>query len=182
MKKFIAFFTVLALLAVPVSAMAVKAGDWELVGYTKLETYWDSVQVNKNLSGPLLRSNALQPQNMGRLRFTAQSSRFGLKVNGPEVLGAKTQGYIEIDFDSNQDGRQSASNSYIPRMRHAWFRMDWPGGEGLSGSAARSTRHRPQQPDRFSVPGALSIAAGTGRLFEIVPRRQYRARRRMDPP
>ena len=70
----------------------------------------------------------LQPQNMGTLRFTAQSSRFGLKVNGPEVLGAKTQGYIEIDFDSSQDGLQSASNSYIPRMRHAWFRMDWPGG------------------------------------------------------
>ena len=98
------------------------------MGYTKLETFWNSVAVNKNLSGPLLRSNAVQPQNMGTLRFTAQSSRFGLKVNGPEVLGAKTQGYIEIDFDSSQDGLQSASNSYIPRMRHAWFRMDWPGG------------------------------------------------------
>jgi hypothetical protein len=128
MKKLVTFLTVLALLAVPVSAMAVKAADWELVGYTKLETFWDSVAVNKNLSGPIARSNALQPQNMGRVRFTAQSSRFGLKVNGPEVLGAKTQGYIEIDFDSAQETLQSASNSYIPRMRHAWFRMDWPGG------------------------------------------------------
>ena len=128
MKKLIAFLTVVAMLAIPVSAMAVKAADWELVGYTKLEVFLDTVQVNKNLSGPLLRSNAIQPQNMGRLRFTAQSSRFGLKVNGPEVLGAKTQGYIEIDFDSAQDTLQSASNSYIPRMRHAWFRMDWPGG------------------------------------------------------
>jgi len=128
MKKCIALFTLLALLAIPVSAMAVKAGDWELVGYTKLETYWDSVSVNKNLAGPLLRSNAAQPQNIGRIRFTAQSSRFGLKINGPEVLGAKTQGYIEVDFDSAQDARQSASNAYIPRMRHAWFRMDWPGG------------------------------------------------------
>jgi hypothetical protein len=128
MKKFIGFLTVLALLAIPVSAMAVKAGDWELVGYTKLEAFWDSAQVNKNLSGPLLRTNAAVPNNWGRFRMTAQSTRFGLKVNGPDVLGAKTQGYIELDFDSNQDGRQSASNSYIPRMRHAWFRMDWPGG------------------------------------------------------
>jgi hypothetical protein len=128
MKKIFTVLTVLALLAIPVSAMAVKAGDWELVGYTKLEAYWDSVQVNKNLSGPIARSNALQPQNMGRVRFTAQSSRFGLKVNGPEVLGAKTQGYIEIDFDSAQDPLLNASNSYVPRMRHAWFRMDWPGG------------------------------------------------------
>ena len=131
MKKIFTFLTVLALLAVPVSAMAVKPGDWELVGYTKLETYWDSIEVNKNLSGPLVRSTALAPNNIGRLRFTAQSSRFGLKVNGPDVLGAKTQGYIEIDFDSSQDALQSASNSYIPRMRHAWFRMDWPGGVQL---------------------------------------------------
>jgi hypothetical protein len=128
MKKFIAFFTVLALLAIPVSAMAVKAGDWELKGYTKLEAYWDSAQVNKNLSGPILRNNSPQPQQFGRFRMTAQSSRFGMAINGPEVLGAKTQGYIEIDFDSAQDTRQSASNSYIPRMRHAWFRLDWPGG------------------------------------------------------
>jgi hypothetical protein len=128
MKKLIGLLTVLALLAIPVSAMAVKAGDWELVGYTKLETYWDSAQVNKNLSGPLVRDNAALPNHMGRWRFTAQSSRFGLKINGPEVLGAKTQGYIEIDFDSAQDARQSASNSWAPRMRHAWFRMDWPGG------------------------------------------------------
>ena len=128
MKKIFTLLTVLALLAIPVSAMAVKAGDWELVGYTKLETYWDSTQVNKNISGPIPRSSAIQPNGIGRWRFTAQSSRFGLKVNGPEVLGAKTQGYIEIDFDAAQDTRQTASNSWAPRMRHAWFRMDWPGG------------------------------------------------------
>jgi hypothetical protein len=116
------------LLATPVSAMAVKAGDWELVGYTKLEAWWDSAQINKNLSGPMLRGNSAIPQEIGKFRMTAQSSRFGLKVNGPEVLGAKTQGYIEIDFDPTQDVRQSASNSWTPRMRHAWFRMDWPGG------------------------------------------------------
>ncbi len=43
MKKIIVFLTVAALLAIPVSSMAAKAGDWELVGYTKLETFWDSV-------------------------------------------------------------------------------------------------------------------------------------------
>jgi hypothetical protein len=128
MKKIIALFTLLALLAIPVSAMAVKAGDWELVGYTKLEMWWDSSQINKNISGPITRNNAAQANEFGRFRATAQSSRFGLKINGPEVLGAKTQGYIEIDFDAGQDTRQSASNSWAPRMRHAWFRMDWPGG------------------------------------------------------
>ncbi len=50
MKKIFAFFTMLALLAVPVSAMAVAAGDWELVGYVKLETWFDSNQVSKELT------------------------------------------------------------------------------------------------------------------------------------
>ncbi len=65
---------------------------------------------------------------MGRFRMTAQYSRIGLKINGPETLGAKTKGYFEFDFNSAQDPLQSSSNSYIPRLRHAYFEMDWPGG------------------------------------------------------
>ena len=128
MKKIFAFFTMLALLAVPVSAMAVAAGDWELVGYVKLETWFDSNQVSKELTTNINRSNALQPNSMGRFRMTAQYSRIGLKINGPETLGAKTKGYFEFDFNSAQDPLQSSSNSYIPRLRHAYFEMDWPGG------------------------------------------------------
>jgi hypothetical protein len=128
MNKLVAFLTMLVLLAVPVSALAVAAGNWELVGFIKLETFWDSVQVNRTLSGPVIRQNAPQPNEFGRFRMTSQYSRFGLKVNGPEVLGAKTKGYIEVDFDNSQDGRQSASNSYVPRLRQAYFELDWPGG------------------------------------------------------
>ena len=53
MKKLFTFLTVLALLAVPVSAMAVEASNWELVGFVKLETWWDSAQINKELTGPM---------------------------------------------------------------------------------------------------------------------------------
>ena len=94
MKKFIALFTLLALLAIPVSAMAVKAGDWELKGYTKLEMWWNSSNATKNLQFVRNRNNAAQPNSWGQFRATAQSSRFGLSVKGPEILGAKTQGYI----------------------------------------------------------------------------------------
>ena len=128
MHWFVAFFTGLVLLVAPASALAAAAGDWELVGFVKLETYWDSSAVSRTLSGPIKRQNAPQPQNMGRLNFTSQYSRIGLKVNGPETMGAKTKGYIEFDFDSAEDGVQSASNSYIPRLRQAWFQLEWPGG------------------------------------------------------
>ena len=129
MKKFAAFLALVALLTLPASVMAAKSGDFELGGYIKLLAYWESTNsVNKNISWVNTRNNARYPAHDGHTRFTAQETRFNFKIKGPEVWGAKTQGYIELDFDPNQDGRQSASQSYTPRLRHAWFRMDWPGG------------------------------------------------------
>ncbi len=121
----------LVLLAIPASGLAAKAGEFDLGGYIKLETFWDSTQMGKNLNTPALRRNAAQPNNIGRLRLTAQSTRFNFTIRGPEVWGAKTTGYIEVDFDAVGDARQTSSNSFTPRLRHAWFRMDWPGGWSL---------------------------------------------------
>jgi hypothetical protein len=134
MKKFVLLICLAAfvLMAIPGSGQAAtKPGDWDLGGYIKLETFWDSTQMGKNLNTPALRRNAVQPNRVGRLNFTSQSTRFNFTIRGPSVFGAKTVGYIEMDFDQQGDARQSASNSYIPRMRHAWFRMDWPGGWSL---------------------------------------------------
>jgi hypothetical protein len=130
MKKFVLLtcLAALALLALPASGRAAKAGDFDLGGYIKLETFWDSSQMGKNLNTPALRRNAAQPNRVGRLKFSSQSTRFYFTVRGPEIWGAKTQGYIEIDFNPAADTRQTSSNSYTLRMRHAWFRMDWPGG------------------------------------------------------
>ena len=122
MKKFAAFLALVALLTLPASVMAAKSGDFELGGYIKLLAYWESTNsVNKNISWVNTRNNARYPNHDGHTRFTAQETRFNFKIKGPEVWGAKTQGYIELDFDPNQDGRQSASQSYTPRLRHAWI-------------------------------------------------------------
>ncbi len=133
MKKLIVLtcLAALVLLAIPASGLAAKAGDFDLGGYIKLETFWDSAQMGKNLNTPAPRFNAAQPNRHGRLRFTSQSTRFYFTIRGPEVFGAKTQGYIEVDFDTQGDARQSASNAFAPRLRHAWFRMDWAGGWSL---------------------------------------------------
>jgi len=127
MKKLILCLVLLGLVAIPAAAMAAKAVDIEIGGYTKLEMFWDSTFVGKNLNTPVTRSNDLIGHH-GRFQMTAQSSRFNFKIKGPDLWGAKTGGYIEIDFDAAGDARQSASNSYAPRMRHAFFRMDFPGG------------------------------------------------------
>jgi hypothetical protein len=133
MKKLIVLtcLAALVLLALPASGLAAKAGDFDFGGYIKLETFWDSSQMHKNLLTPATRFNAAQPNRIGRLKMTAQSTRFYFTIRGPEVFGAKTLGYIEMDFDVLGDARQSASNNYTPRLRHAWFRMDWAGGWSL---------------------------------------------------
>lgn len=50
----------------------------------------------------------------------AITARLGLRINGPEMLGAKTSGYIEGDFTG-------ATNDNINtlRLRHAYIDMDW---------------------------------------------------------
>ncbi|MEJ2093322.1 MAG: hypothetical protein P8X65_14160 [Syntrophobacterales bacterium] len=130
MKRTIAFLTLLALVALPASVMAAKTGDFELGGYIKLHTWWDSTNnVNKNISVKGSRNNAFGAANQGKFRMTAQDTRFNFKIKGPDVWGAKTQGYIEVDFDgSGQDPEATVTYAVQPRLRHAWFRFDWPGG------------------------------------------------------
>jgi hypothetical protein len=132
MKKFIVFAVVLALL---VPTMAMAATEFSLGGFIKLDTMWDSNNgVGKNMNGLPTRSN--DPNgNHGRLKFTAQGSRFNF--TGPDLWGAKTSGFIEMDFDTAEAGIANAafspSQSYTPRLRHAMFRFNWPTSELMMG-------------------------------------------------
>ena len=74
----------------------------------------------------------------GRLKFTAQGSRFNFTIKGPDLWGAKTSGFIEMDFDTAEGADCQlrplrSSNSYTPRLRHAMFRFNWPTSELLFG-------------------------------------------------
>jgi hypothetical protein len=135
MKKFIVFGVVLALL-VPTLAMA--ATEFSLGGFIKMDMMWDSDSgVGKNMNAPPARNNDFN-QKHGRMKFTAQGSRFNLTIKGPDLWGAKTSGFIEMDFDSAErgtlnQGNFSASNNYTPRLRHAMFRFNWPTSELLFG-------------------------------------------------
>jgi len=135
MKKFIVFAVVLALL---VPSLAMAATEFSLGGFIKLDAMWDSDNtVGKNLNGPAARNNANGSKH-GRMKFTAQGSRFSFTIKGPDLWGAKTTGFIEMDFDSAEAGvsnvaTSGASKSYTPRLRHAMFRFNWPTSELLFG-------------------------------------------------
>jgi hypothetical protein len=126
MKKILIFAVVLSLL-VPAAAFA--ATEFTLGGYVKLDTYWDSTMNNESIQLPVLRSNDASGGgdfHHGNLRFTAMGSRFNFTIKGPDVLGAKLTGFIEMDFDSSENQASSPSGAYIPRLRHAMFRLNWP--------------------------------------------------------
>jgi hypothetical protein len=130
MKKILVFAVIMALL-VPAAAFA--AAEFTLGGFVKLDTFWSSTQDHKNMLTPIARNN--DPTfHHGRMKFTAQGSRFNLTIKGPNLWGAKTTGFIEMDFDSAETPTVlSASNNYIPRLRHAMFRFNWPTTELLLG-------------------------------------------------
>jgi len=148
MKKFIVFAVVLALL---VPSLALAATEFSLGGFIKLDAFWDSTQGGKNMNGVPARSNDGSFHH-GRMKFTAQGSRFSFTVKGPKLWGADVSGFIEMDFDTAEAGAvgggyvtsatgrvvvtgagQTASQAYTPRLRHAMFRFNWPTSELLFG-------------------------------------------------
>ncbi len=127
MKRILIFAVVLSLL-VPAAAFA--ATEFSLGGYIEMDSYWDSTNNSESMNGAVSRNN--DPTfHHGNLRFTAMDSRFNFTIKGPDVLGAKLTGFIEMDFQSVADANSSASNNYIPRLRHAMFRLNWPGDTEL---------------------------------------------------
>jgi len=135
MKRLVFVALLVALVALPAAA-----AEFTLGGYIKLDAWWDSTQVSKNLLGVVVRHNDYQAfggtsnrNHHGRFQATAQSSRFNFTIKGPELWGAKTSGFIEVDFDQQLDTRQTSSHSYVPRLRHAFFRLDWPETQLLMG-------------------------------------------------
>ena len=134
MKKFIIFGVVLALL---VPSLAMAATEFSLGGFIKMDMMWDSDNgVGKNINGLPSRNNDPNAKH-GRMKFTAQGSRFNFTIKGPDLWGAKTSGFIEMDFDSTErpvvNTSFTQSNSYTPRLRHAMFRFNWPTSELLFG-------------------------------------------------
>lgn len=150
-KKAILVLALVVALALPTAAMA--AAEFSLGGYIKLDVFWDSTQEHKNMNSVVTRNNNMlnavaTTDQHGRLRFTSQSSRFNFTIKGPKIWGATTTGFIEMDFDGVSEvglalphaaggaglgTARGGSNGYTPRLRHAFFRMNWPETELLMG-------------------------------------------------
>ena len=94
--------------------------DMEFYGKIKLDAAFDSHRTN---TGNFARWVETGENNASDSQFnmTANETRLGLKIFGPDVNEMKTSGLVEIDFYGG-----SAENSLHLRLRHAYVNLEWP--------------------------------------------------------
>jgi hypothetical protein len=93
--------------------------DIQLYGYIKADAAWDSSQVTTGNYEAYADRNG---RGSSEFNMTANQTRFGLKINGPEYGDMKTSGLVEVDFY----GTDAPENKAKLRMRHAYMTLDWP--------------------------------------------------------
>ena len=62
-----------------------------------------------------------KPQKIDKT--SAQNSRIGINIAGPDVVGGKTSGQVEMDF--NNPTASSSAEMYQPRLRQGWAAIDY---------------------------------------------------------
>ena len=130
MKKFLVFAVILALL-LPAAAFA--AAEFSLGGFIKLDSFWDSQNGQKHQRGSARNNARRQP-------WPDEVHGPGLPVQlhhqGTQALGRRppaSSKWTSTRAERPIGGNASASNSYMPRLRHAMFRFNWPTTELLFG-------------------------------------------------
>jgi hypothetical protein len=114
--------------AVPTTAATVSTGkkpvvaglDVELYGYVKLDAAHDSSVASIGNYARWAESRGAANQH-DEFSMTANQTRLGLRIKGPESKTVETAGLIEVDFYGG--GTENKPN---PMMRHAYLTAFWP--------------------------------------------------------
>jgi len=94
--------------------------DIQLYGYLKLDAAYDSSRINNgNYAKWVERENT--NSNDDQFNMTANETRLGMLINGPDNNGVKTSGRAEVDFYEG-----GAENKARLMMRHVYLKLDWP--------------------------------------------------------
>ncbi|MCK4960606.1 MAG: hypothetical protein KAT00_14440, partial [Planctomycetes bacterium] len=95
--------------------------DVDVYGFIKLDGSYDT---SRTSPGNYVKWVESEATNKGDDEFnmTANQTRLGLKISGPEEDGLKASGQVEVDFYGNGSGENKAG--FL--MRHAFIKLDWP--------------------------------------------------------
>lgn len=119
-KSLVMLFVLLAVPAYGQNNTEKKKVEAELYGYIKLDTAYDTGRTDTgNYARWVLSEKANNNDN--QLNMTANETRLGLKLKGPDEEGLETRGKVEIDFFEG-----GAENKPRPMMRHAYLELGIP--------------------------------------------------------
>lgn len=94
--------------------------DIQLYGYLKLDAAYDTSRIDNGNYAKWVQSESTT-DNDDQFNMTANESRLGMRINGPQEGDMNTSGRVEVDFY----GGGSENKSQI-MMRHAYLKIDWP--------------------------------------------------------
>ena len=95
--------------------------DIQFYGYLKLDAAYDTSRINNGNYAKWVEREDSQ-DNDNQFSMTANQSRFGMRINGPDDGVINTSGRAEVDFY----GGGPAENRAHLMMRHAYMKLDWP--------------------------------------------------------
>lgn len=97
--------------------------DIQLYGYLKLDAAYDSSRTENGNYAKWVDSESTN-DNDNQFNMTANETRLGMLLNGPDNGSMITSGRVELDFYGPGSG--IAENQGRLMMRHAYFKLDWP--------------------------------------------------------
>ena len=95
--------------------------DIQLYGYLKLDAAYDTSRIDNGNYAKWVESESSN-NNDDQFNMTANETRLGMLINGPDNGEMKTSGRVEVDFY----GSGAAENKAHLMMRHAYMKLDWP--------------------------------------------------------
>ncbi len=95
--------------------------DIQLYGYIKADASYDTERTTVGDYAKWVESKA-NKKDSSQFNLTANETRIGFLINGPNDGEIKTSGKIEFDFYGSGDGE----NKMHVMMRHAFLKIDWP--------------------------------------------------------
>ena len=95
--------------------------DIQIYGNIRLDASYDSSQVEPGNFIKWVRRE-ITNKNDNQFDMTANQTRLGMRLNGPDDGQIKTSGLVEMDFYGS-GGEENKANL---RMRHAWMKLEWP--------------------------------------------------------
>ncbi|MFL5813419.1 MAG: hypothetical protein ACJ763_07555 [Bdellovibrionia bacterium] len=104
----------------------------KLYGFVKFDAAYDTAQVSPGDYYRIAVSDAQNVAGSNQFNATANQTRIGIDLGGPDTIGAKLSGKVEIDFYDDNNYLSSTTsptnawdNKPLPQLRLAYASLHW---------------------------------------------------------